>query len=105
MNIQNLFKKKYVFKKPHEESGSTAKSHWILFVSVFLIVLVCACFFAYYIFNYITKEREGTYTITSSNIKKIDSDKSNLVLDFFIQREENTNSLKATPTVYIDPSR
>ena len=69
MNIQNLFKKKYVFKKPHEESGSTAKSHWAMFVSIFLLILVCACFFAYYVFSYITKEREGVYTVTSNNIK------------------------------------
>ncbi len=105
MNIENLFKKKYVFKKPLEESGVSAKPNWVLFVSVFLMLLIGACVFAYFVFDYITKDREGVYTVTVNSPKKIDSEKSNSVLNFFKTREENTNTLKNTPTIYIDPSR
>jgi len=104
MNIKNLFKKQYTFKKPLGESG-IAKPQWAMFVFVFLLLLVVACWFAYYVFNYTTSQREGVYVTSENNSKKIDTNKANNVLNFFKDREERTNILKVTPTVFVDPSR
>ncbi len=104
MNIKNLFKKKYVFEKPREESGAFARPKWAVYVAVFLLVLFCACIVSYFVFDNVTKDKEGTYVITTTNVKKIDSEKSNSVLDFFKSREDKTNTLKTTPSVFIDPS-
>ena len=105
MNMQNLFKKKYIFKKPLEESGVAARPQWALLVLVFLLLLITACLLAYYVFYYVTTEREGVYALSATSAKKIDTDKSNTVLDFFKAREEATAFLKTTPPVFIDPSR
>ena len=105
MNINDLFKKKYVFKKPIEELGVLARPKWSWFVGVFIIVFITSCAFAYYVFTYTTDIREGVYIANTNTNKKIDSGKSAMVLELFKQREEKTNLLKTTPTVFTDPSR
>lgn len=105
MKKLNIFKHKIEFSKPAQESGIDVRPPWNIFLVIFIVLFVGACWLSYVIFDFTTAEKTGVYVPVITKSPNVDSEKSNKVLDFFSGRESALQTLDLSKTVFIDPSK
>jgi hypothetical protein len=110
--IQNIFKqstraiKKLFGTKKYTKFGIYPEKDWIIIIIFFFCALVASGTAAYYFdFNI----ENGSFWSTSSlspvaPVYKINDKNLQVVLEYFNQKEKNTNAIKNNPVSVSDPS-
>lgn len=98
----NLFKKENSFKK--KEFTFHANMYWRIIPVGVIVIIILSFIFSYRLFVKINQEPVLSDTNESNQLPIISKDRIEKVLNYFVERENNSNRILNSVSPVVDPS-
>ncbi len=102
--MKKLFKREKNFTKDKETFRLNINFYWQLAVLIMFIVIILSSVFGYYLFVQINQESVVSSGGDSPKIETVKKERVEKVLEYFLEREKNSNRILNSLAPIIDPS-
>jgi len=78
--------------------------YWRIIVGLFFVLVILSFIFAYNLYFQINKEDESFLEVNSEKVEKEKKEKINKVLEYFAERQKNSDKILNSAVPLVDPS-
>jgi hypothetical protein len=98
----NFFKKENSFKK--KDFTFHPNFYWKIILIGTIVIILLSCIFSYLLFVQVNQEPALSFTNENEQLPTVNEDRIEKVLNYFSEREQNSNQILNSSSSVVDPS-